>query len=228
MHRPPRHLRRNKTLKLRRRRPPHRPRRTPRSKTLTTLRRRLSTVSRRAAVPPHLRPIRKNPRQRPRRPPALRRRRNLLHSMTTTVGPYTSHRPARGTILMSTAVVLAGQSPLRRRRLPRRNRVASRHVRYVLANCSTETSVIGARTSKHRPLSMRCYGCHGKESEDRLHGGSGSKVSPAYPLTCGCVDGSVKGHKRANCGRRAQRGSLGLISSLFDHNERGDVPGVHH
>lgn len=169
MHRPPRHLRRNKTLKLRRHRSPHRPRRTPRDKVPMTPRRRLSMASRRAAVPPHLRPIRKNPRRRPRRLQALRRRRNLLHSMTTTVGPYTSHRPARGTILMSTAVVLAGQSPLRRRRLPRRNRVASRHVRYVLANCSTEISVIGARTSRHRPLSMRWYGCHGKEPEDRLH-----------------------------------------------------------
>ena len=173
MHRPPRHLRRNKTLELKRRRPPHRPRRTPRDKAPTTPRRRPSMASRRAAVPPHLRPIRKNPRQRPERrperPPALRRRRNLSRSRTTTAGPYTSRRPARGIILMSTAVVLAGQSPLRRRRLPRRNRVASRHVRYVLANCSTETSVIGARTSRHRPLPMRCYGCHGKEPEDRLH-----------------------------------------------------------
>lgn len=166
MHRPPRHLRRNKTLKLRRCRPPHRPRRTPRDKVPMTPRRRPSMAIRRAAVPLHLRPIRKNPRQRPERrpelrlelrlerPPVLRRRRNLLHSMTTTVGPYTSHRPARGTILMSTAVALAGQSLLWRRRSARRNRVASRHVRYVLANCSTEISVIGARTSRHRPLPM--------------------------------------------------------------------------
>ena len=182
MHRPPRHLRRNKTLKLRRHRPPHRLRRTPRNKTPMTLCRRLSTASRRVTVPLHLRPIRKNPRQRPRRLQALRRRRNLLHSRTTTVGPYTSHRPARGIILMSTAVVLAGQSPLRRRRLPRRNRVASRHVRYVLANCSTETSVIGARTSRHRPLPMRWYGCHGKEPEDRLHWGHRAIGFPLHIL----------------------------------------------
>ena len=182
MHRPPRHLRRDKTLKLRRHRPPHRLRRTPRNKTPMTLCRRLSTASRRVTVPLHLRPIRKNPRQRPRRPPALRRRRNLLHSMTTTVGPYTSHRPARGTILMSTAVVLAGQSPLRRRRSARRNRAASRHVRYVLANCSTEISVIGARTSRHRSLPMRWYGCHGKEPEDRLHWGRRALGFPLYIL----------------------------------------------
>lgn len=182
MHRPPRHLRRNKTLELKRRRPPHRPRRTPRDKVPMTPRRRPSMASRRAAVPPHLRPIRKNPRQRPRRLQALRRRRNLLHSMTTTVGPYTSHRPARGTILMSTAVALAGQSLLWRRRLPRRNRVASRHVRYVLANCSTEISVIGARTSRHRPLPMRWYGCHGKKSEDRLHWGRRSLGFPLHIL----------------------------------------------
>ena len=182
MHRPPRHLRRNKTLELKRRRPPHRPRRTPRDKAPTTPRRRPSMASRRAAVPPHLRPIRKNPRQRPRRLQALRRRRNLLHSMTTTAGPYTSRRPARGIILMSTAVVLAGQSPLRRRRSARRNRVASRHVRYVPANCSTETSVIGARTSRHRPLPMRWYGCHGKEPEDRFHWGRQALGFPLHIL----------------------------------------------